>query len=138
MFILPMVKPKHGIKRGCFDDSHIPQSKRIVKAVVQSLNIANVPAISFGAPQIERLVDGKQLVQHVAVVGLLVADARIRFVVAARSIFSVAVEREPDSGVPVLELEFALVRMRKRVSRKGFGEPGLGLTRAEKSSYRNG
>jgi hypothetical protein len=75
---------------------------------MQCLQVANSAASRLCAKVVERLVRSEQLVEHIAVVRLLLADAVVRRIFTAGCIRSERVRGRADRVVPVLELEFAL------------------------------
>lgn len=108
-----MMEPEHWVEGGNLHDTHVSKTKNVVKSIMQRLNVANVPAIGFSTPLVPWLEDGKQLVEHVAIVRLLGSNASVHILIAARSILSKAIQREADCCVPVLELKFALCTVSK-------------------------
>jgi hypothetical protein len=81
------------------------QSERVVNAVVKSFYIANFASIGFVAPFIKRLIDGEELVEHIAVVDLLIRDALVDFRITACDIIGKAILWEANSLLPLVELE---------------------------------
>jgi hypothetical protein len=103
-----MVKPEDRVECRSFHNTHVSQSKNIVEAVVERFEVSDRSTVGLIADLVEWLVSRQQLVQHVAVVGLLLGNALVRFIIAAGSIDSIRVLWKAHCMVPILECEFTL------------------------------
>ena len=84
------------------------EAKHGVQTIMKCFEVANGPAIGFVADLVVWLIHCQQLVEHITIVRLLLADALVRCFVAASGIESKSIYRKANSMVPVLELELAL------------------------------
>ena len=103
-----MMKPENWVKRRYLHNTHISKPESIMNAIMKGLKVANNTTVGFIADLIKRLIHRKQLVKHVTVVRLLLADAFICRIIAAGGIESESIYRRADSVVPVLELKLTL------------------------------
>jgi hypothetical protein len=69
-----------------------------VDVIVERLDVSNL------APLIEWLVDGEELVEHVAVIHLLRSNTMVPFIVLRSGIGGVAISWISDDGIPDLEM----------------------------------